>query len=120
MWTSVFMCVSALIILKDTLRKSPVQTDSENTLFHQFYKVILPFRHFLFTVVIVLYMFLLEPLGFITDSFLYLTVSSIVLGEKRYGRLLLINILALATVYLVFQTAFSVVLPEGPVERLFR
>ena len=120
MWTSVFMCVSALIILKDTLRKSPVQTDSENTLFRQFYKVILPFRHFLFTVVIVLYMFLLEPLGFITDSFLYLTVSSIVLGEKRYGRLLLINILALATVYLVFQTAFSVVLPEGPVERLFR
>ncbi len=120
MWTSLFMSVSAIVILWDVLRKPSLRADSDNSLFGLFYQIIFPFRHLLFTVVIVLYMVLLEPLGFIISSFLYLTISSLVLGEKRYMRLLLINLLALAAVYLVFQTAFSVVLPEGPFERLLR
>ena len=46
--------------------------------------------------------------------------ASRVLGERRYARMIVVNALMLAVVYLVFQTAFSVVLPEGFVERMFR
>jgi hypothetical protein len=34
--------------------------------------------------------------------------------------MIVVNLLSLAVVYLVFQTAFSVVLPTGPIERLFQ
>ncbi len=117
--TSVFMSVSALSILISTLRKPPLPA-SDRSAARQFYEKIFPMRHIVFAGIIILYMLLLEPLGFITCSFLYLTASSVVLGEQRYLRMIVVNMLSLAAVYLVFQTAFSVVLPEGPLERLFQ
>ena len=120
MGTSFFMVASAIVFIRGTLRKPPVETSPESPASRQFYEQIFPLRHMLFTAVIVAYMLLLEPLGFITSSFLYLMASSLVLGERRYVHMTILNVLSLATVYLVFQTAFSVVLPTGPVERLFQ
>lgn len=118
--TSFVLSASALMIVLRTLHKPAVATSAERPVTRQFYEKIFPLRHFLFTAVIVLYMVLLEPLGFIASSFLYLTGASVVLGERRYLRMTVINALSLAVVYLVFQTAFSVVLPTGPVERFFQ
>ena len=67
----------------------------------------------LFTLLIVAYMLLLEVLGFILSSYLFLLLSMQVLGSRR----LLVNLAAsavvLASIYIIFQTAFSVVLPPG-------
>lgn len=118
--TSFFLSASAAMIVLRTLRKPPLQVSADKPMMRQFYEKVFPMRHILFTAVIVFYMVLLEPLGFISSSFLYLMASSLVLGERRYVRMTIVNVLSLAAVYLVFQTAFSVVLPTGPIERLFQ
>ena len=46
--------------------------------------------------------------------------TSLVLGERRYVHMIVANVLSLAVVFLVFRTAFSVVLPEGFLERMIR
>ncbi|MDR1934222.1 MAG: tripartite tricarboxylate transporter TctB family protein [Candidatus Accumulibacter sp.] len=114
------MSVSALLIIFRELSKPAPELRSGKTLARSFYEVVFPARHIIFVAVLVAYMFLLQPLGFIASSFLYLVAASLVLGEKRYLHMLAVNVLSLAAVYLVFQTAFSVVLPEGFVERMFR
>lgn len=117
---SLVMCVSSLTIVFRELAKPAPELPSGKTLAQAFYEKVFPARHMIFVLVLVAYMFLLEPLGFIASSFLYLMAASLVLGEKRYVPMIVANVISLAAVYLVFQTAFSVVLPEGFVERMFR
>ncbi|MDR1709619.1 MAG: tripartite tricarboxylate transporter TctB family protein [Candidatus Accumulibacter sp.] len=117
---SLVMCVSALVIVFRELSKPAPELAPGETLARGFYEKIFPARHVVFVAVLVGYMALLEPLGFILSSFLYLMAASFVLGEKRLLRMFVSNVAALAGVYLVFQTAFSVVLPEGFVERMLR
>ena len=64
-------------------------------------------------VVIAVYMALMEQLGFLVSSYLFLVVAMQVLGSKRIGLNLVVSALVLAAIYAVFQTAFSVILPEG-------
>ena len=118
--TSLVMFVSSLTIIFRELAKAAPTVAPGHSLAAEFVRQIFPARHLVFVVVLVAYMFLLEPLGFITSSFLYLVISSIVLGERRIAHLLVVNVLSLAAVYLVFQTAFSVVLPAGFVERILQ
>jgi putative tricarboxylic transport membrane protein len=118
--TSLTMSLSSLVIVFRELAKPAPELPPGETLAQRFYKIVFPARHVIFIVVLIAYMALLEPLGFIASSFLYLVVGSLVLGERRYARMIVSNALMLAAVYLVFQTAFSVMLPEGFVERIFR
>jgi hypothetical protein len=74
----------------------------------------------LFTVLIVAYMFALEPLGFVASSFLFLVLAMFVLGERRFARTLVVSAVSLACIYVVFRTAFSVVLPEGILKGVLR
>jgi len=120
MGTTLVMTVAAIVILFRELAKPAPQLTGGESLTRGFFAQVFPLRHIVFIAVLIAYMFLLDPLGFITDSYLYLIASSLVLGERRVVRLIVVNALSLAAVYLVFQTAFSVVLPTGPVEALFR
>jgi putative tricarboxylic transport membrane protein len=117
---SLVMCVSSLVIIFRELAKPAPELKSGRTLARSFFEIVFPARHIVFVFVLIAYMFLLEPLGFIASSFLYLVAASLVLGERRYAHMIVVNVLSLAAVYLVFQTAFSVVLPEGLVEGMFR
>ena len=118
--TGVALTASALLIVRGTLKKRPAHSEPGEALWHHFYAKVFPARHVVFTAVIVGYMLSLEVIGFLAASFLYLTLSSAALGERRWLRLIVLNVLILAAVYLVFQTVFSVVLPEGFVERIFK
>lgn len=118
--TSLALCGSALTIIFSTLKKPKLPAAPGEPLWHQFYQKIFPARHLVFTGVIILYMVTLERLGFLLSSFVYMCLSSIVLGDRRFVRMVIVNALILAAVYLVFQTAFSVVLPAGPLERIFK
>ncbi|MDR2112106.1 MAG: tripartite tricarboxylate transporter TctB family protein, partial [Candidatus Accumulibacter sp.] len=117
---SLVMCLSSLTIIFRDLSRPPPELPPGRTLARAFREAVFPTRHMIFVLVLIGYMFLLEPLGFIASSFLYLMAASLVLGERRYAHMLIVNVFSLAAVYLVFQTAFSVVLPEGFVERIFR
>lgn len=117
---SLAMSLSSLVIIFRELSKPAPELRLGKTLAQSFFEKVFPARHIIFVFVLIAYMFLLEPLGFITSSFLYLVATSLVLGERRYVHMIVANVLSLAVVYLVFQTAFSVVLPEGFLERMFR
>jgi putative tricarboxylic transport membrane protein len=103
MGTTLVMTVASIVILFRELAKPAPQLPGGESLTRGFFEQVFPMRHFIFIAVLIAYMFLLEPLGFITDSYLYLIVSSLVLGERRFVRLILVNALTLAAVYLVFQ-----------------
>jgi putative tricarboxylic transport membrane protein len=117
---SLVMSVSALMVIFRELDKPVPELRPGKTVAQSFHEVVFPARHIVFVLVLIAYMFLLESLGFIVSSFCYLVAASLVLGEKRYVHMVVSNVISLAVVYLVFQTAFSVVLPEGFVERMFR
>lgn len=58
-------------------------------------------------------MVVLEPLGFLLSSYLFLVIAMRVLGSRRMGLNALVALLSLAAIYVIFQTAFSVILPPG-------
>ena len=120
MGASLVMSVSSLAIIFRELSKPAPELQSGKTLAQSFFDKVFPARHIVFVVVLIAYMLLLEPLGFIASSFLYLVAASLVLGERRYVHMIVVNMLSLAVVFLVFRTAFSVVLPEGFLERMIR
>lgn len=74
-----------------------------------------------FTVAVCLYMLALPRLGFLGASFLFLLLSMRLLGSQRWLLNVGVSVAALAAIYGVFQTIFSVVLPKGSwLQSLFR
>ena len=67
----------------------------------------------LFTVLIFVYMLGMEYIGFLLASYVFLAASMYLLGSRRVLLNLGISALVLACIFIVFQTAFSVVLPAG-------
>jgi putative tricarboxylic transport membrane protein len=112
------MALSAVKVVASTLRKSRPEVAPGSTLARAFGHVLLPRVIVGFTLLIVLYMFALEPLGFIVSSFLFLVAGMWVLGSRRLGYDVLISAGSLAVIYAIFQTAFSVVLPAGVLKGL--
>lgn len=107
------MVISGLIILRDTARAPKVAGNAKETLSEKFVHQIAPVQLSLFGIVIAAYMLLLEPLGFIISSYLFLVISMRLLGSKKVVLNLLVSAVCIAFVYVVFQTAFAVVLPAG-------
>jgi putative tricarboxylic transport membrane protein len=58
-------------------------------------------------------MWLLERLGFVVASYLFLVVSMFLLGSRRVLLNLAVSAVSLAAIYVIFQTVFAVVLPKG-------
>lgn len=56
---------------------------------------------------------LLEPLGFIPAAFLFLAAYAVLLGERKWWKVLLISLLVTILLYLVFQKGLSIYLPRG-------
>jgi len=104
---------AALRIALTALRQPPADVPAGSTLSAQFGHVLLPRVIIAFTLLIVLYMFALEPLGFVASSFAFLAAGMWVLGSRRIVYNLAISAICLAAIYVIFQTAFSVVLPAG-------
>ena len=67
----------------------------------------------MFTGLIVAYMLLLEVLGFLVSSYLFLLVSMFVLGSRRFVLNCVVSALVLAAIFVIFREAFSVLLPGG-------
>lgn len=106
------MLVTGLMSLVKTARGKVVLEGNE-TLTQQFVRRLAPVQLVLFGILILVYMLLLESLGFLLSSYLFLACAMQLLGSKRIGLNLLVSAVVLASIFVVFQTAFSVVLPSG-------
>lgn len=113
MFAAAVMVLCALLILRDAVRAKTMDGEAGESLVHQFVRRLTPPVVVGFTVAIALYMALLQPLGFLLASYLFLVVSMALLGSRRWGLNLLVSAVALAAIYVIFQTVFSVVLPSG-------
>lgn len=113
----VLLGASVRIVLA-AVRQPPAEVPEGGTLSRQFERVLLPRVIVAFTALIALYMFALDPLGFVASSFLFLAAGMWVLGSRRIVYNLAISAVCLAAIYAIFQTAFSVVLPAGVLKGL--
>ncbi|MFI5341672.1 MAG: tripartite tricarboxylate transporter TctB family protein [Candidatus Methylomirabilales bacterium] len=66
------------------------------------------------------YLPLVERIGFVSTTFLYMLLFALVLGERRWPRLALFAILVPLVVYVLFSTALHVPLPQGWIESTLR
>ncbi|MCD6077402.1 MAG: Tripartite tricarboxylate transporter TctB family protein [Ramlibacter sp.] len=106
------MVITAILSLGGSLRKSGPEETGQSGL-RRFVTHVMPIRLVLFSAALVGYMLLLETVGFLAASYVYLLVSMRILGSRQLGKNALISLVVLAGVFLVFRTAFSVVLPAG-------
>lgn len=111
MFATLVMVVTGLKIVRDTVRTP--RLEKNDSLLRQFATQITPAVIVLFALAIAAYMLLLERIGFLISSYLFLNASMVLLGSRRIFLNLIISAVCLAGIYLVFQTAFSVVLPNG-------
>ena len=121
MVTTAVMSISAIIILFQTQRIARAEAEPGQSLLFQFFAQVTPLLIVLFTLAIVGYMVLLEPLGFVLSSYLFLIVAMWLLGSRRVLINLLVSAAAIGFIYLVFQTIFSVSVPKGTlIQGLFK
>lgn len=66
------------------------------------------------------YLFVVERIGFFGTTLLYMLLFALVLGERRWPRLVLFAILVPLVVYMLFSTALHVPLPRGWIENSLR
>jgi len=66
------------------------------------------------------YLPLVERIGFVSTTFLYMLLFAWVLGERRWFRLLLFAVLVPVVAYTLFSTTLHVPLPRGWLENTLR
>jgi hypothetical protein len=107
MIASFAMAVSAVAVILKNRRLAARDPDVT------FLRRVAPPAVVVLTLLIVAYMLTLEPLGFLLSSFLFLFLSMLYLERRNPFLLAAISALSLGIIYLIFRTAFSVVLPQG-------
>lgn len=70
-------------------------------------------------IILIIYIQMLETLGFILSSFLLLITLMFIFGERRKIILLVVPLLFSVVLYLVFSKMAMVFLPEGIIENFF-
>ena len=83
MFAALVMVVAGAKILRDTRRVPGPDTSTDALPASRFFHAITPAVVVWLTMLIVFYMFALEPLGFLVSSFLFLVASMFALGERR-------------------------------------
>jgi len=66
------------------------------------------------------YLFVVERIGFFGTTLLYMLLFALVLGERRWPRLVMFAILVPLVVFVLFSTALHVPLPHGWIENSLR
>ncbi len=113
MVTTGVMVVSGLVILFQSLKTPRAAGGTGESLVRQFVRTLTPSLVLAFTVATIAYMLLLERLGFVLASYLFLVGSMWILGSRRFILNLAVSALALGFIYLIFQTIFAVSMPAG-------
>ena len=110
MLASATMVVTGAVFVGQSLRRGPAQSDGH---WQAFVAQVTPPIWLGFALAVCLYMLALPRLGFVGASFLFLLLSMRLLGSRRWWLNAGLSAASLAAIYVVFQTIFSVVLPQG-------
>lgn len=113
MFAAAVMLISGVIAAGETVRMAPEPPAQDESVWRQFVRQITPGVLVQFVLTIAAYMFLLERVGFVIASYLFLVASMWLLGSRKLMLNLWVSAVSLAVVYAIFQTIFSVVLPTG-------
>jgi putative tricarboxylic transport membrane protein len=113
MAVTVVMVITGLIIVVQTVRNAPKPQDAEGSAWTRFVQQISPPVIVFTALSILVYMMTLEWLGFMLASYLFLVITMRLLGSERWWLNVVVSAVALGLIYLVFRTAFSVILPVG-------
>lgn len=63
----------------------------------------------------VAYALLLRPLGFLTSTFLFLSISSLILGERRYITIILASSIAAGSIWYLVEQVLGIFLRPWPI-----
>ena len=111
MAASAVMVVSSCLILLKNRRFEKPETRNLRDELAQAAKAVLPYKFLIYTVIVVAYVTLLQPLHFLPSSFAFLVISIIYLKGTTVPKALIISISILVFIYILFQYVFRVVLP---------
>jgi putative tricarboxylic transport membrane protein len=113
MLAAAVLLLTGLVNLVQALKSRPTERQPGESALAKFAREVTPSVIVGFTLVIAAYMLLLDRLGFLVSSYLFLVASMRLLGGRRWGLYLVVAAVSLGAIYIVFETAFSVVLPAG-------
>lgn len=108
MAASAAMVLGSLLVVRENVRRNSAGAGSgvERT-------PLFTLTGLVFAGLIVVYVLLLEPVGFLLSSFLFLMAGMLLLYRGGIVKTLGIVLLTLVLIYVVFRLVFQVVLPEG-------
>ena len=118
MWPTVLMVLLMICIVLNIIgiiRKNKGKPEFSLSGFLGSIPSFLKSKLFLGILIVVVASLLLEPLGFMVTSFLFLVAYGILLGERKYWRIALIAIVITVFLYVVFGILLQVNLPRGTV-----
>ncbi|WP_027854141.1 tripartite tricarboxylate transporter TctB family protein [Marinobacterium litorale] len=104
------MCLSMLYLVIDNLRIAR-KTEGHGMGFFEVLAELVPLRIILFTALIVIYMLILQPLGFLISTLLFLIAGFIFLGGAGPVKSIIIALVSVGAIYGVFHYLFQVILP---------
>jgi len=111
MGASAVMVIAMVSILVNNRRFKKMVADGFKNELRQATKMVLPGVFLIYSLVIIVYMVLIEPLHFLPSSFVFLLVSMIYLKGSTALKSVLISVLTLGFIWVIFQYFFRVVLP---------
>ena len=121
LWGALMFLLGVVLIIRGRLQILRARKDGtapEAVSVNQWMKTFLAENYavILMLVVLGLYVFLMEPIGFLLSTVLFLWAEFNILSRKTERRIVLTGILAVifgAAIYLLFRYAFAMPLPQG-------
>ncbi|MBS99007.1 MAG: hypothetical protein CMI01_10055 [Oceanospirillaceae bacterium] len=104
------MSLSMLYLVIDNFRIAR-KTEGHGMDFLEVLAELMPLRIILFTALIVVYMLILQPLGFLVSTLLFLIAGFIFLGGAGPVKSIIIALVSVGAIYGVFHYLFQVILP---------
>ena len=111
MGASAVMVIAMIFILLNNRKLKRIVTGGLNNELSQAVALVLPNIFLIYSIIVIVYMILIEPLHFLPSSFAFLLVSMIYLKGGTALKSLLISTATLGFIYVIFQFFFRVVLP---------
>ena len=114
MFAAALMAISSLVIVLRNRRSPKVEATGPAGEWHRFRKEVAPPYPLIgYVGIMVLYMLLMEPLGFNLSSFLFLFGSFAYLYRRGIWLALGLSLGSVIVIYVVFRLVFRVILPEA-------
>ncbi len=111
MGASAVMVIAMVFILLNNLTLKRIVTGGIKNELRQAVTIVLPNVFLIYSIIVLVYIILIEPLHFLPSSFVFLLVSMIYLKGGNVLKSLIISTITLGFIYVIFQYFFRVVLP---------